>query len=176
MSFSQQPSPRTGPSAISPTMTCRSRLSPYLHWGHVSRPRDLRCGRDARRLARCAARQSHRRARGLVGPQRVGRELSRPADRLARARLQHGVEARRLRPVRVAAVMGAQHAEEAPERRPRSALLTRDRSRRHGPTIRCGTRHSGNCGARAGSTTTCACSGARRSWSGRRRRARRCGS
>ena len=45
--------------------------------------------------------------------------------------------------------------------------------RRRAPTIRSGTPPSGSCSPPGGSTATCACSGARRSWSGPRARGRR---
>jgi hypothetical protein len=132
-----------------------------------------RCARGGRARGLDASR-ARRPAQGgtrrLVGHERRGRGVPRRAGHLARARLQLLHAPRRLRSLRVAAAVGPatwpKHAAD-----PRPQLYTLDELEAATPTTRCGTPRSASCCARAGSTTTCGCCGARRSSSGRHARA-----
>ena len=150
-----------------PERDATSRLSPYLHFGHISAHEIL--ARIAEREAWTPARGRRRRtgAQGrLVGNERRRGGLPGPAGHLAGTRVQPVRTCRRLRFVRGAARVGAQDAGRT-RRGPAGVDLRAQRtSRRPAPTIRCGTPRRTSSGARAGSTTICACFGARRSWNG----------
>ena len=152
-----------------------SGLSPYLHFGHVcARTRSSRAVAERERLDPGPARRLDPRREGrLVGDERGRGGVPRRGRHLARAGLQPGLPPRRLRPLRVAARVGPAHARGAREGSPARPL--RSRRVRGGADPRRAVERGAAPARRAkgASTTTCACSGARRSSSGRPPRARR---
>ena len=164
-------SPTTARNVTCPIATppAGSRLSPL---GPPRRARGVRAADEPRRVAGRSAIQGHRVARRLVGRVAGGRRLPRRIHHLARARLQHGVAAARLRRLRFAARLGPPDTRRTRGRPARPPLHARRvRTRRHARSVvERGADPAGR--ARVASTTTCECSGARRSCSGPRRRAR----
>ena len=114
----------------------------------------LHAADGARGLARADERPGLGRPRGMVGRQPCGRGVSGPTDHLARAGLQHVRRSSgRLRPLRVAAALGAGHARSPSRRSPATCARSVDVRARARRTIRCGMRPRGSCFVRAGSTT-----------------------
>ena len=126
-----------------------SQLSPYLHFGQIS-PVEiaLRCARPGRARPR-------------------PRLLPRGADRPPRAVDEFRRTQRALRPLRLPAGLGPGHAAR-PSGRPARAPYRQGSSSPPAPTTPTGTRRWPRWSAPATCTTTCACTGRRRSSSGRR--------
>jgi len=121
--FVERRLPRYAEGRSHPDAEASSGLSPYLHFGHLSAHAILARVGAREGWSRSPPRLGRRRARGVVGNERVGRGVPRPAGHLARARLpRRRAAAGRLRPLRGAAGLGARDAREARGRRASRAL------------------------------------------------------
>ena len=157
-----------------PEVEAASGLSPWLHFGHISAHEVFAAVADATdwnpgRLSDSTMRGIAR----LVGYRRERRGVFWTSSLPGETGLQQVQPRVGLRPIRVAAGMGSVNTGLARAGSQRARVFaTRVRV---GPDPRqtCGTPPSGNWSLPGGCTTTCGCCGARRSWSGRRRRSRR---
>ena len=133
-------SPAYGDERNVPDRDATSRLSPYLHWGHLGPHEVFERLMTPRRLAGRSAVEGHRIARRLVGRVAGGRRVPRRVHHVARARLQHDAGSGPTTPTSSSLPEWARRTLGSTRRRSARAPSTRSRSSSAAPrTIRCGT-------------------------------------
>ena len=131
-----------------PEIDHTSRLSPYLHFGHIS-PVTV-----ALAVEKCRRTQGRQRS------------LSESDHHLARVGGEPGSLQSELRQLRVRRALGAPHAGETCARSSAPCFTPKSNWSTLRPTIHCGTPRKCKWSTRDGCTTMCGCTGRRKFWSG----------